>query len=84
MRVDRIIMEPKNKPSLRAILGNKITSRGVVLSPEMGKPLELVSQQVAKAEKINALRAQVQDGSYKIDFDKLAAKIMGEGLSKLK
>lgn len=86
MRIDRTnvghVMEPKNKLNLQAIPGSKTNSREVVVSPELQQKLDNVSQQeAAKAEKLSALRTKIDTGEYKIDYEKLATKILDEDLS---
>lgn len=85
MRIDRTnvghVMEPKTKPSLQSIPGDKADLREVVVSPELQQKLDSVSQrEAAKAEKLSALRTKIDSGEYKIDYDKLAAKILDEDL----
>jgi anti-sigma28 factor (negative regulator of flagellin synthesis) len=85
MRIDRInvgqVMDPKVRPSLKSIHGDKEDTHEVIVSPELQQKLDRALQQAtANTERLNDLWAMVQEGSYKIDFDKLVVKMLDEDL----
>jgi anti-sigma28 factor (negative regulator of flagellin synthesis) len=80
MRIDRTnvghVMEPKSMTNLRAVK-EKGGDQEVIVSAQLQEKLQSVSQQqAAKAARIDSLREQVKSGTYQIDFDKLASKLI--------
>jgi anti-sigma28 factor (negative regulator of flagellin synthesis) len=63
------IMGLKSQRKLRAI-PKKPTPKEVAASPES-----------SKAERLNELRTKIQSGTYEINFDKLAQKILEKEIS---
>jgi anti-sigma28 factor (negative regulator of flagellin synthesis) len=64
------IMGLKAQRKLRAIPSKLTPTREVTASPES-----------SKAERLNELRAKIQSGTYQINFDKLAQKILEKEIS---
>ena len=66
---------------------SSVSSGEKVLVSELGKEVARISEQVKKApdiriEKVQELKSQIEDGTYKVPSDKIAGKIIDDILSQ--